>query len=128
MTIELVLPSTLAGFTIGVPPRDEALRNYLMDGDWEDGCASFSRFEPNVMVTICDGVVVSVNARDECWFGGIELIGLSPAEVAEHLSLAVVEIEPGWAEFVHMTGGVELIVIEGRVTQLALSDWDLIQG
>lgn len=126
MTVELVLPWTLAEFTVGESPPADVLSDYLLDGECEDDCVSFSRFFPNVKVGICDGLVVSVDARDECWFGGIDLIGLSRPEVIEHLALPVLEVEPGVAEFVHLAGGVTLLVIEGVVRQLAVSDYGLI--
>lgn len=125
MTTDLVPPSCLAGFSVGDSIDRHDLSLFVDDGQ-EEGCVNLTKFTPYVSIVLCEGVVVSVTAADECWLGGIDLVGMPVSEAVDRLGIEVLEREGSAVEIWALAGGMELYTRDGLVTRISVSDWSLV--
>ena len=126
MKSEFVPPSRLAGFEIGSVAVAKDFENFIENPRTAEGLVEFALTDPFVVVGVDGTRIVYVAVRDECWFRGRNIIGLSKDLVIELLGLSVLEIQGQTVEAVSLSGGVDLFVSDGVVTLVQLADWDLI--
>jgi hypothetical protein len=125
MTTELVLPSTLAGFKLGSELSEVDASAFLEDGEGY-GTTDLVRFDPYVAIVVDGSVVVSITAADECWFGGLDLVGMPTTEAVDAVGARVIAREGSPVEIVELEGGLEFYCRDGVVSRVVLSDWSLV--
>lgn len=118
---------SIDGISLGAS-RDEVLArgDYFEDASPDIGGEFLYRFTPDMILSICDGIVVSIGTSDECFLDGTNLIGLPFDEVAGRLGGIEAQLEAGEIEIYATVTGVELYVRDGKVTRIVLSDWSLV--
>ena len=128
--IKLWSPSArcLGGVCLG-DPADLILQS----GDYvrEDNPATdeqyLRRWQPDVIATLSDDIVVSITALDECEVDGVDVIGLPLESVAWRLGGIAEQTGRGVVDMFETTSGVELWVRDGSVCQVSISDWSLVK-
>ena len=95
------------------------------DGDDPDG-EFLQRFFPAVVVSLSDGIVVSIGASEQCLLEEVELIGSSLDFAASLLGGLAGQTHSGAVEIYETGSGVELYVRDDRVSQVIISDFSLI--
>jgi hypothetical protein len=125
MTTDLVPPFSLAGLSIGDSIDQHDLSAFLEDGE-EEGCSTLTKLSPYVSIILYEGVVISVTAADECWLGGVDLIGMPATEAVDRLGIEVVGKAGTAVEIWALLGGIEVYSRDGVVTRVSVSDWSLI--
>ncbi len=127
MQVELILPDTLAGFRIGSSIDEYDLSAFVFDGVGY-GTTDLISYKPEVGLTICDTIVVSIVSRGVCWFLGRNIVGMAVAEAIDFSGLVLLseDTQGPVAGFFELSHGIQFTAFDGIVSIVTMSDFDLI--